>query len=226
MNYGGGYGKWQFEQAMAASQWIPPTDDERRLFMEAARHCGTGGVSGLCNRYCFWCNDHGPHDPVCYCTERPKEKVRAVGRYGACDDVCLRDIGGMSNGVACNKPTRARRKLLMEHRPRSIHANQGRRDRPAPGGTTTDAHGRTVRAGGAAVRTMSHDRLVRAVVRRLDTKEDHEAAERLRIRRAISPHLRTLRAHGCSRVVHGECETCAAMDAIDAATRAPRKGRR
>ena len=38
MNYGGGYGKWQFEQAMAASRWQPPTDDERRLFMQAARH--------------------------------------------------------------------------------------------------------------------------------------------------------------------------------------------
>lgn len=57
MNYGGGYGKWQFEQAMAASRWQPPTDHERRLFMEAARHCGTAGSYGFCTAYCDWCNE-------------------------------------------------------------------------------------------------------------------------------------------------------------------------
>lgn len=40
-------------------------------------------------------------DPVCYCTERPKP-VRVVGRYGA-EAMCLRDIGGVSKGLACNK---------------------------------------------------------------------------------------------------------------------------
>ncbi len=33
-------------------QWTPPTDDERRLFMEAAR--GFGDRTHSCNEFCAW----------------------------------------------------------------------------------------------------------------------------------------------------------------------------
>jgi len=44
-------------------EWTPPTDAERRLFMEAARHCASAGADGWCTGYCDWCNDTMQMDP-------------------------------------------------------------------------------------------------------------------------------------------------------------------
>jgi len=35
-------------------EWTPPSDDERRLFMEAARHCRDYGPTVVCWEYCRW----------------------------------------------------------------------------------------------------------------------------------------------------------------------------
>jgi hypothetical protein len=34
--------------------WQPPSDDERRLFMEAARHCRSTAAGDLCGEFCDW----------------------------------------------------------------------------------------------------------------------------------------------------------------------------
>ena len=39
---------------METERWQPPTDDERRLFMEAARHCRDYGPTVVCWEYCRW----------------------------------------------------------------------------------------------------------------------------------------------------------------------------
>lgn len=56
-------GGYAWEDGVYEITWTPPTEDERRLFMEAARHCRTVGAYGYCGGYCDWCNDHYYVDP-------------------------------------------------------------------------------------------------------------------------------------------------------------------
>ncbi len=58
------------------------------------------------------------------------------------------------------------------------------------------------------------------ILRRLDTPDDIAARERRRIRRLIAPHLYELKATYAEYPI-----TTDMLNAIDAATRAPKKGR-